>query len=58
MKPDKPLLAPPPGLDVNALDQFTNEGAPAPADPRLQVIDFPRPRDWRAELARFSKPGR
>lgn len=52
----KPLLAPPPGVDVNALDLFTAEGAPPPAEP-LARIACPTPpgapQRYRMPLWRF-----
>jgi len=57
MKPTTPLLAPPPGVDVNALDLFTAEGAPPPAAPRAARIARPvlfgAPRRYRMPLWRF-----
>ena len=57
MKLANPLLAPPPGLDVNALDLFTAEGAPVPAEPRAARIACPAllgtPQRYRMPLWRF-----
>jgi len=57
MTPDKPLLAPPPGVDVNALDLYTAEGSPPPAEYSAARVACPEqpgaPQRYRMPLWRF-----
>jgi hypothetical protein len=44
MKPVPSLLAPRPGADPVALELFTSEGAPSPAEPPPGLIACPAPK--------------